>query len=136
MNSNIFIKWLDNFSSNMRSHVKRPIALVYDGYCRHYNTDILEKLIELRIISALLSSNCTHLIQPLEISVFKPFKTELKHQIEKFVIENACTSFTKKDDITIASIGFEKVIINKPENIVAGFQAGGIWPVSFPQMQS
>ena len=136
MNSNVFIKWLDHFSSNVSSHVNRHIDLVYDGYGSHYNTDIVEKAIELRIILVLLPSNSNHLIQPLDILVFKPFKTELKHQIKKFMIGNACTSFTKKDAIAIASIRFEKGIINKPENIVAGFKAGKIWPVYFPQMQS
>ena len=92
--------------------------------------------IELIIVLVLLPSNSTHLIQPLDISVFKPFKTELKHQIEKFMIENACTSFRKKDAIAIASIVFEKGIINKPVKIVAGFKVGGIRPVSFPHMQS
>ena len=136
MNSNIFIKWLDRFSSNVPSHVKRRIALVYYNYGIHSNTDIVEKLIKLKIILVLMPSNSTHLIQPLDISVFKPFKTELKHQIEKFMIENACTSFTKKDAIVIASIRFEKGIINQIENIVAGFISGGICMVSFPQMQS
>ena len=42
----------------------------------------------------------------------------------------------KKYVIEIASIGFEKVIINKPEKIVAGFKGGGIWMVYFPQIQS
>ena len=81
MNFNIFIKWLDHFSSNVPRHVKRPIVLVYDGYVGHYNTDIKEKAIKLRIILILLPSNSTHIIQPLYISAFKPFKTESKHQI-------------------------------------------------------
>ena len=136
MKSNIFIKWLDHFSSNVPSHVKRPFVIVYDGYGRNYNTDIVEKDNELRIILVLLPSNSNHLIQPLDILVFKQFKTEFKHQIEKFMIENSCTSFTKKDAIVIAFIGSEKGIINKPETIDAGFKAGGLWPVSFPQMQS
>ena len=83
VNSNIFIKWLDNFSSNVPSHVKRHIALVYNGYVRHYNTDIVEKLIELRIILVLLPSNSNHLIQPLDILVFKPFKTELNSSLSQ-----------------------------------------------------
>ena len=120
----------------MPSYVKRPIVLVYDVYVSHYNMDTVEKSIKLIIILVLLPSKSTHLIQPLDISVFKPFKTELKHQMEKFMIENASTSFTKKYAIAIASIGFEKVIVNNPENIVAGFKGGGIWPASFPQMQS
>ena len=136
MNFNIFIKWLDRFSSNVPSHLKRPFTLVYNGYGTHYNTYIWYKAIKLRIILVILPSNSNHIIQHLGISVFKPFKIELKHQIEKFMIENACTSFTKKDIIAIASIVFEKGIINNPEKNVAGFKSGGIWPVSFPQMQS
>ena len=101
MNSNIFIKWLDHFSSNVPSYVKRHIFLVYNGYGSHYNTNIVEKSIGLRIIFVLLPYNSTHLIQTLEILVFKPFKTELNHQIEKFMIKNACTSFTKTDAIAI-----------------------------------
>ena len=118
----------------MPIHVKRPISLVYDGYGIHHNTNIVEKSIEFRIILVILPSNSNHIIQHLGISVFKPFKIELKHQIEKFMIENACTSFIIKDAITISSIGFEKGIINKPENIVAGFKEGGILPVYFPQI--
>ena len=52
------------------------------------------------------------------------------------MIKNANTSFTKKDAIAIVSIGFEKGIINNPENVVAVFKGRGIWPVSFPHMQS
>ena len=129
MNSNIFIKWLDHFSSNVTSHVKRPIVLVYDGYASHCNTYIVEKAIKLRIILVLLPSNSTYLIQTLDIFVVKPFKMELKYQIEKFMIKNSRASFTKTDAIVIASIGFEKGIINNPENIFAGFKAGVIWPV-------
>ena len=126
MNSNIFIKWLDHFSSNVPSHVKRHIALVYNGYGSHYKTDVVEKLIKIMFILVLLPSNSTHLIQPLDILVFKPFKTELKHQMEKFMIKNSCTSFTKKDIILIVSIGFEKCISNNTDNVVAGFKGGGI----------
>ena len=63
MNSNIFIKWLDHFISNVPSHVKRPIVLVYDGYSSHYNTDIVEKVINFIIILVPLPSNYTHLVQ-------------------------------------------------------------------------
>ena len=74
-NSNIFIKWLDHFSSNVPSHEKRPIVLVYKGYGSHYNTDIVEKAIKLSIILVLLTYNSTHLIQPLDRTAFKPFNT-------------------------------------------------------------
>ena len=115
MNSNTFIKWLDHFSLNFPSHVKRPIVIVYNVYVSHYDTDIVEKLIGLRIILALLPSNSTNLIKPLDISVFKPFRMELKDQIKKVIIKNACMSFIKTDAIIIASIRFEKGILNNLE---------------------
>ena len=75
VNSNIFIKLLDHFSSNVPNHVRRPISFVYDGYSSHYNTDHVEKSIEFIIILVILTSNYTCPIQPLDKSVFKPFKT-------------------------------------------------------------
>ena len=42
MNSKIFIKWLDNFSSNVIGHVKRPTVLVYDGTVSYYRTYIVK----------------------------------------------------------------------------------------------
>ena len=71
MNSNIFIKWLDHSSSNVPSHIKRHIALVYNGRSIHYKTEIVEKAIGLRIILVLLSSNSAHLIHLLVILLFK-----------------------------------------------------------------
>ena len=45
MNSNIFIKSLDHFSSNVPRHVKLPIAFVYNVHSIHYNSDKVEKAI-------------------------------------------------------------------------------------------
>ena len=135
MNSNIFLKWLEHFECNVPGSIKRPLVLVYDGYGSHYNEAIVEKAIELQIILVLLPANATHLIQPLDISVFKPFKTVFKCCMETFMIDNASTSFSKKESIQIASEAWVKGVVNKKENIIAGFDAAGLWPISFPKMQ-
>ena len=79
MNSAIFMKWLEHFKRNIPGSVQCPILLVYDGCGSHYNQDIMEKAIELKVLLVLLPANSTHLIQPLDIAVFKLFKTVLKH---------------------------------------------------------
>jgi len=135
MNSNLFIQWLVHFENNVPGDVKRPIVLVYDGYGSHYNEDIILKAIQIKVILILLPANATHLIQPLDIAVFKPFKTVLKQRMEAFMIENASTSYSKKDAIEISSAAWTEGIINKAENIVSGFKASGIWPPSFVMMQ-
>ena len=135
MNSSVFLKWLDHFSSNVPVSVTRPIMLVYDGYSSHYNTDIVLKAIELRIILVLLPANATHLIQPLDVSVFKPLKLSLKREMDEFMVNHAVTSFNKKDSIDITPRSWNSIIVGKSRNIAAGFEASGLWPPSFPKMQ-
>jgi hypothetical protein len=135
MNSALFLRWLDHFSRNVPEIVQRPIVLVYDGYASHYNDEIVERAIQLNIILVLLPANSTHLIQPLDIAIFKPFKTALKRRMEKFMIDNAVTAFSKKDAIEVTSDAWVEGVVNKGEIIVSGFRASGIWPVSFPSMQ-
>jgi len=135
MNSKSFLKWIVHFENNVPGTIKRPLVLVYDGYGSHYNDEIVEKAIEIGVILLLLPANATHLIQPLDISVFKPFKTVLKREMESFMIDNAVTTFTKKQALQIASIAWTSGIIEKPTNIINGFEASGIYPPSFPLMQ-
>ena len=135
MNSSIFLKWLQHFESNIPVTVKRPVLLVYDGYGSHYNEEIIQKAVELKIILVLLPANATHLVQPLDIAVFRPFKTVLKRHVETFMIENAVTSLSKQDGIKLSSSAWKEGISEKSANIISGFKSSGIWPISFPAMQ-
>ena len=135
MNSSIFIMWLEHFERQVPGSVRRPLVLVYDGYGSHYNNEIVNKAIELRVILVLLPANATHLIQPLDIAVFKPFKSVLKKNIETFMIRTGQTSIGKKDAIEINSTAWIDGIVRKEQNVVNGFRGSGIWPVSFPTMQ-
>ena len=135
MNSSIFLKWLEHFEDSVPLRVKRPLILVYDGLGSHHSDEIVVKAIELKIILVLLPANATHLVQPLDISVFKPFKTCLKATMDKFMLENSVTSFQKKDAIAISSSAWNEAIVSKPQNIVSGFKASGLWPPSLVEMK-
>jgi DDE superfamily endonuclease len=100
MTSSIFLVWLDHFLNSIHATVKHPHVLIYDGYGSHFNEEIVARAVQLKII---LLSNATHILQPLNMAVFKPFKTTLKHHFESFMIENATTTFSKKDMIQVAS---------------------------------
>lgn len=131
----IFLLWLEHFSKNIPITVKRPVILVYDGYGSHYNDEIVSKALLPKIIPVLLPANATHLLQPLDVSVFKPFKTTLKRHFEGYMIENATTTFSKKQMIQVASCAWLAAVIEWEQNIVHGFDTTGIWPLSFPKMQ-
>jgi DDE superfamily endonuclease len=96
MNACLFEKWLSHFDSAVPETTKWPLILVYDGYRSYFNEDIISKAISLNIILVLLPSNATHLVQPLHIAVFKPFKTIMKQILDQRMIENAMYESQKK----------------------------------------
>ena len=48
------------------------------------------------------------------------------------MLENAITTFPKKDAMTIGSKSWREVILDKTTNVASGFRAAGLWPLSFP----
>ena len=51
------------------------------------------------------------------------------------MLENAITTITKKYAMTIGSKAWKEGIQYKTANIISGFRAPGLWPLSFPAMQ-
>ena len=113
----------------------RQIFLVCDGCASHYNGEIVKKSVELKFILVILRSNATHLIHPLYMAVFKPFKLVLRKCVSDFMFENAITAISKKDAMTIGSKNWREFIEYKTRNFASGFRAEGLWPLSFPSMQ-
>jgi hypothetical protein len=136
MNSALFLRWLEHFATSVPDSVKRPLVLVYDGYSSHYNDDIVSRAVDLKIILVLLPANSTHLLQTLDISVFKTFKACLKACITNYMIANGKTTLTKKDALTIFTLAWKEGIVETAGNILAGFKAGGMYLLSFPAMQT
>jgi hypothetical protein len=135
VNQFLFMSWLDHFTKSIPLHVVRPILLVCDGCSSHYNPDIAAKAASLRVILLPLPPNVTHLYQPLDVSVFKPFKVVLRKKIQEFMITSGNVSINKKDAVKITSAAWKAGVEQRPSNIVSGFRATGIYPVSLVNMR-
>ena len=70
INSTLFLSWLEFFGNSVPGSVARPLVLVYYGFCIHYNDEIVKKVVEIKIILVLLSSNANYFIKPLCIAFF------------------------------------------------------------------
>ena len=99
-----FEKWLCHFHSAVLESTKRPLILVYDGYSSHFNEMIVSKAISLKIILVLLPSNATHLVQPLDIAVFRPFKMIMKRVLDQKMIKNALISISKSKSLLLPGL--------------------------------
>ena len=83
----------------------------------------------------LLPDNATHLIQPLYIAIFKQFKLVLRKCVLCYMLDNAITTISKKDAMTIGSKSWRESIESKTKNIASRFRVAGLWHFSFTVIQ-
>lgn len=136
MTRTVFSKWLEHFSSMVLCSVDRPLLLINDGCASHFGPEIVSRAIEVKVFLVALPANVTHLLQPLDVVIFKPFKTSLRREIDKFVAVAGESRLTKKKAIEIASDAWQCGVLARPANAVAVFASTGLWPISLPRMMA
>ncbi|KAF0725163.1 hypothetical protein Ae201684_016315 [Aphanomyces euteiches] len=106
-----------------------------DGGSSHLSERIVETATQLQIILLCLPSNATHLIQPLDICVFSPFKRGIRRAIYNYMIENDdATTIPKSNALEIASCAWKQHIVGR--TVVSGFSEAGLWPVDHAKMSA
>ena len=102
--------------------------LIMDKASSHINEDIIEKCTGQFCDVSILPSGCTSILQPLDISINKPFKNALKEKYIRYCIDKG-VAFSKvgKEDIInwVGDIWFSDKIINK-ELIKNSFKVCGL----------
>ena len=75
-----FIEWLREFSSltSPTANPYKAVVLIVDGSQTHLTRAIIEEAVKLGVHLVALPSHLTDVVQPLDLSVFKPFKAALK----------------------------------------------------------
>ncbi|POM68454.1 LOW QUALITY PROTEIN: hypothetical protein PHPALM_15386 [Phytophthora palmivora] len=74
---NDFGKWIGHFMGCLDEDIGRPIVLACDGCSSHLGYDAERRAKELGVILLCFPPNATHLIQPLDVVVFKTFKSDV-----------------------------------------------------------
>ena len=73
INSDIYFKWLKLFSQNIPP--TRPVLLIQDGHASHISIEVIEYARANSIYILCLPAHTTHILQPLDVGVFKSFKS-------------------------------------------------------------
>lgn len=110
--------------------------LIYDGCASYHNEEIVQLAVKLKITLLLLLFKATFILQPLNVAVFKPFKTSLRQAMNGFMVDEGATSLTKKQAISLTSQAWKDSAVSKPENVGSGFASTGIWSISIPRMRA
>ena len=116
--------FLDFFVSHFLEHVTPPALLMYDGHATHITASVIEKAREAGVILFVLPPHTSHLLQPLDVGVFGPFKNKLYQAIHRFLAREPERVVTKHDLNPLIADALDKSLT--PKNLTSAFKKTGI----------
>jgi hypothetical protein len=124
MNSEIFFNYFKkSFLKTIGND--RPVLLIYDGHTTHLRTDLIELAIRENVTILKLPPHTSHLLQPLDLAVFKPMKDAWDQKLITWQRHNIGKKIPKVQFSTLVAETWKNL---KVENIISGFRRGGIIP--------
>ena len=81
-----YLEWIKFFLSNISP--ARPVLIIEDGHSSHISMEVIKLAQDNDIHPLCLPAHTIHLLQPLDIAVFKPFKTHFNSTCKSFLSSN------------------------------------------------
>lgn len=128
MKTEIFYEYVANsFYPNLQKlGTQFPVILFVDGHKTHIDRKLSNLCTGLGIILVALYPNSTRILQPADVSTFKPLKDGWRKGLLEWRRSHPSEELTKKE-----FAGLLKVVISKsvrPDIITNGFRACGLYP--------
>lgn len=118
--TNIFYPYLQ------QNNVEFPVVMFLDGHSSHFSLHLSTFCREKGIILIGLIPNATHLLQPMDVSLFHPLKNEWTKIIYKWRINNNGERLKREDFSGLVNECLQRAA--KPETIRNGFKICGLYP--------
>lgn len=128
MTTENFLSFLKHFIQHARPSSETPILLLLDNHQSHISIDAIHLCKENNITLLSFPPHCSHELQPLDKTVFGPFKTFINQAADNWMRDpyNAGKPMTIHTIPVLVKYAFDKAFT--PTNIRSGFQSTGIYP--------
>lgn len=127
MTEECFIKALGHFVMHIRPSKENPALILLDNHSSHVNLRVVDFARQNYIVIVTFPPHCSHKLQPLDVTVYGPFKTRYRIAMNEWLLSNPGRT------VTIYQIGqFVKeayLLAFSPQNITHGFLKTGIYPL-------
>lgn len=128
MTGECFLETLQHVHDKTFCSVDNKIILIIDNAVCHLNIHAINYAIDNGIVIVTLPPHTTSKLQPLDVSVYGPFKTYLRSLQSDFSLMHPNTGITEHMLPEFASKAWIRSAT--PSNILSGFSATGIWPIN------
>jgi len=123
-----FKEWFMTVFIENTKQIDGPKLLILDGHKSHINIDVLNEAKNNNIHIICLPPHTSHILQPLDLGVFKHVKTEWRKIVQNFYVKNGLTNIEKENFPsllnTLTKISFYR------RHAVGGFEITGIFPLN------
>lgn len=128
MNGECFLETLQHVKAMTYCSVDNKIMLVMDNAECHMSIHAIEYAINNGIVIVTLPPHTTAKLQPLDVTVYGPFKTHLRALMNDFSLMHPHKHITEHMLPQLASKAWIKACT--PTNVLSGFRVTGIWPIN------
>ncbi|KFX88861.1 hypothetical protein V490_07366 [Pseudogymnoascus sp. VKM F-3557] len=127
-NSQLALRWLQHFIELTAPHDQgNPTLLLLDSHISHRSDDFLILTAEHYIILLAFPSHLTHVLQPLDVGIFQPYKHWHKQAVLRAIRE---VDITYNLPLFMRDLSQMRERTFKDSTIQSAFQKAGIWPIS------
>jgi hypothetical protein len=118
---NIFYPWL------LAQKIQFPVILFLDGHKSHLTLTLCEFCSKNNIILVALCPNATHILQPLDVAVFRPLKMEWKKSVHCWRMDHNGQKLSREQFAPILETTLNKMR-RFPDVVKNGFRTCGLVP--------
>ena len=126
--SSLFLQWLQHFQKCTNASIAAQQIIILDGHHSHKTLAAVEYARENGIHLITLPPHCTHKLQPLDRTFFKPLKSAYNAVADSWMTANPGRRISQYE---IAGI-FSKAYLQSatPDKAIKGFSCTGLWPIN------
>nr|XP_049694743.1 uncharacterized protein LOC126054214 [Helicoverpa armigera] len=121
-----FLQFMKHFISYVKPSKDSPVLLLVDNHCSHLSLPVLDLAKDNGVVMLSYPPHCSHKLQPLDVSVFGPFKKYLSSAQDAWMRNNPGKTMTIYDLPGIVRTALPLALT--PNNISNGFQKTGAYP--------
>ena len=126
MNAELFLEFFKFFLANIPPI--RPVLILMDGHGSHMSIDVIERARADNVHLLCLPAHTTHILQPLDVGVFKSFKANFSKACTKYIADNPGRVVTTDKLASLVAAAWP--LSYTPVNIMAGFKKSGVFPIN------
>ncbi|KAK7095599.1 hypothetical protein V1264_004989 [Littorina saxatilis] len=127
MTKSLFVECLEHFTEHVNCSPDNKVLLILDNHESHISLAAINHCREKGVVLLSLPPHCTHRMQPLDVGVFGPLKTEYNKALSRWMYMHPGTRTTIHHVSTILGSAYPRAF--RMENIISGFKATGIYPL-------